>query len=272
MPSPFPGMDPYLEDSEIWRGFHHLLADEIITQLNPRIGPKYFADVEVRTIREDVLIATIDTFFPDAAVLKRTPPPLLYGGEALAIAIPEAPLKRMIKIEDQIKLRTIEIKVTETGTLVTALELLSPYNKRPGKGSQTYRQKRRTLLHSAIHFIEIDLLRGGERPGFEVNEPPVATDYILLVNRNGNGGNTRISEIWPVALNEPLPLLPVPLLPPDPDVPLNLGAALQSVYTRAGYDWRINYQRPLPPPALRPDMTSWLREVLPEVGKGSTKI
>jgi hypothetical protein len=162
---------------------------------------------------------------------------------------------------------SFEIKVTETGALVTAIELLSPYNKRGGEGIETYRQKRRTLLHSAIHLIEIDLLRGGERPGFEVNEPPLATDYILLVNRSSNGGDIRLSEIWPMALNEPLPLLPVPLLPPDFDVPLNLGEALRAVYTRAGYDWRINYQRPLPAPALRPDMASWLQEALPKVGK-----
>ena len=47
MPSPFPGMDPYLEDPPIWPGFHHSLAEDIKAQLNGLIGPKYYADVEI---------------------------------------------------------------------------------------------------------------------------------------------------------------------------------------------------------------------------------
>ena len=52
MPSPFPGMDPYLEHSEIWPGFHHRLANEIADQLNPLIEPKYYADIEVRIVHQ----------------------------------------------------------------------------------------------------------------------------------------------------------------------------------------------------------------------------
>ncbi len=63
-----------------------------------------------------------------------------------------------------------------------------------------------------------------------------------------------------MALNEPLPLLPVPLLSPDPDVPLNLNTALAAVYTRAGYDWRIDYDRPVPPPDVRPAMAEWFQQ------------
>ncbi len=151
----------------------------------------------------------------------------------------------------------MQVKTTETGHLVTAIEILSPHNKRPGQGLEAYRRKRSQILRSPVHLIELDLLRGGERPGPEVNEPPQEADYILLVNRS-SGSDQRLSEIWPVALNGPLPLLPVPLLPPDADVPLDLGAVLRSVYSRAGYDWRIDYQRPVPPPALRSEMKDWL--------------
>ncbi len=84
---------------------------------------------------------------------------------------------------------------------------------------------------------------------------PIDTDYILLVNRYGL---KRISEIWPAALNEPLPLIPVPLLPPDPDVPLDLNAAIREVYAGSRYDRRIAYQLPVPPPALRPAMAEWV--------------
>ena len=44
MESPFPGMDPYLEDPAIWRGFHHGLAEEIRARLNMSLEPKYYAD------------------------------------------------------------------------------------------------------------------------------------------------------------------------------------------------------------------------------------
>ncbi|MBI2876268.1 MAG: DUF4058 family protein, partial [Candidatus Tectomicrobia bacterium] len=116
------------------------------------------------------------------------------------------------------------------------------------------------LLLSPVHLVEIDLLRGGERPGREVADPPLEADYILLVNRCRAGDERRISEIWPVALQEPLPVLPVPLLPPDPDVALELNAAIRAVYVRAGYAWRIHYQRPVPPPELRPEMAVWLKQ------------
>jgi hypothetical protein len=47
-------------------------------------------------------------------------------------------------------------------------------------------------------------------------------------------------------------------LSPDPDVPLDLGAALKNVYTRAAYVRRIDYQQPIPQPSLRPAMKTWL--------------
>jgi hypothetical protein len=70
-------------------------------------------------------------------------------------------------------------------------------------------------------------------------------------------GDDRIPEIWPVALNEPLPDLPIPLLPPDPDVILHLNEAVKSIYDRAAYARRIDYQPPLPPPKLRPSLQGW---------------
>jgi hypothetical protein len=258
-------MDPYLEARHIWHGFHNFLAVEIVTQLNPYLGPKYYADIEVRTVVEDITIATTRPIHPDVAVLERTDLEISpHAGPITAIvAIPAAPIQRTIQVASQTKLRAVRIYTTDADQLVTSIEILSPFNKRPGKGIEDYRHKRSQLLQSPVHLIEIDLLRGGERPGPEVNEPPLETDYTLLVNRAA--ADIRLSEIWPLALNEPLPLLPVPLLSPDPDVPLDLKAALQSIYARAGYDWRIDYKQPVPLPELRPEMATWLRQRLPEV-------
>ncbi|HMN31421.1 MAG TPA: DUF4058 family protein [Caldilineaceae bacterium] len=255
MGSPFPGMDPYLEDQDIWRGFHHYLADDIATALNARLSERYFADVEVRSTIEEIDVETRDVY-PDAIVVEVASP--LSSAAPAAVAIPEAPIQRTATVAIETKLRAVHIYVTKTRRLVTSIELLSPANKR-GDGLIKYRRKRRKILLSTVHLIEIDLVRGGQRPGNEVNEPPLDTDYVLLVNR-ANDSHRRISEIWPVALNEPLPTLPVPLLEPDPDIPLDMTQIVNTIYMRAVYARRIDYSEPVPPPKLRPPMEHWWAE------------
>ncbi len=261
MPSPFPGMDPYLEARAIWSGFHHRLANELADRLNRHIGPKYYADVEVHTVVEDIGIAASKTVYPDVGVVEPIPSvPSVSTAVAEAIVSP-APIRRMA-VTGQARLRSVRVYVTETDELITAIEILSPYNKR-GEGAAEYRRKRSALLNAPVHLVEIDLLRGGQRPGPEVDEPPVEdADYILLVNRSCEDDPRRISEIWPVWLSEALPALPVPLASPDPDVALDLNAAIHAVYARAGYDWRLQYDQPVPPPRLRPDMAAWLGQHL----------
>lgn len=253
MASPFPGMDPYLEAPEIWRGFHHSLADEIKAQLNAVLSPRYYADVEVRTVLEEVGIAATKTVYPDAAVLEAT---FSVPAGPTAVAIPAAPIQRLAMLPEQHRMRTVQVRETATDSLVTAIEILSPANKR-GDGLPMYRAKRKSLLQADVHLIELDFLRGGERSGWEVKDPPLVCEYIVLVNRAFRG-DIRASEIWPVALNEPLPMCPVPLLPPDPDVALDLGEVFTNVYRRAAYDRRIDYTSPVPPPPLRPMMQAWL--------------
>jgi hypothetical protein len=249
MASPFPGMDPYLENQDLWRSFHHHLAEDIVNVLNAALSDRYFADVEIHTTVEELDIAT-KTVYPDAVVVEIAPH--ARPSTSAAIAIPEAPIQRTATVTAPTKLRAVRVYETASRHLVTSIELLSPVNKR-GQGLEKYRQKRRRLLLSDAHLIEIDLLRGGQRPGWEVNEPALDTDYVLLVNR-ADAGERRVSHIWPVALNEPLPILPVPLLPPDPDVPLDMAFIQKNIYARAVYSRRIDYTQPVPPLKLRPAM------------------
>jgi hypothetical protein len=224
MASPFPGMNPYLEDREHWRGFHHYLADEIVKQLNPLIVPKYYADVEIHT--------------------------------SIAVAIPDAPIHRAVELVGQFKLRTVQVYETATKRVVTSIEILSPANK-TDEGFQKYRQKRSCLLRSMVHLVEIDFLRGGRRPDWEVADSPLDSDYVVLVNR-AQKGDVRISSIWPVALNETFPTVLVPLLEGDPDVPLELSKVFATVYDSYYYALRIDYMQPVPVPELRPAMQQWL--------------
>lgn len=259
MASPFPGMDPYLEGQDIWRGFHHHLAEDIVSVLNAQLSTRYFADVEVHTTIEEIEISRAH-LYPDAIVVEVDP--YVYTPSAAAVAIPDAPIQRTAALTAPTKLRAVRVYETESRQLVTTVEILSPVNKR-GQGLAKYHQKRHKILLSDVHLIEIDLLRGGQRPGWEVNEPPLDTDYVLLVNR---AGERRVSEIWPVGLNEALPTLPIPLLPPDPDVPLDMDSILKNIYSRAVYARRIDYTAPVPPPKLRRQMQAWLAQQLPNIG------
>ena len=148
----------------------------------------------------------------------------------------------------------------EVGTLrlVTAIEILSPSNKQPGHDAcEEYLRKRRVLLRSEAHLIEIDLLRGGERPPLGRPVPP-APYYVTLsrVNRR-----PRV-EVWPIQLRDKLPTIPVPLLYPDPDAPLDLGGVVAAVYERGAYGRLIDYSQPPPPPPLSDSEAAWLDERL----------
>jgi hypothetical protein len=176
------------------------------------------------------------------------------GGVALAAA----PVRRAVALSEEVKLRSVRIVHTESGDLVTSIEILSPHNKRGGEPTEDCRKKRNRILLSSAHLVEIDLLRGGERPGIEVREPPLEEEYIVLVNRGGRS-DVRVSEIWPVPLSDPLPVIPVPLIAPDPDVPLDLGKVFKVVYETSAYERRIDYGRPVPPPRLRKAMEDWLQ-------------
>ncbi|MEZ4664259.1 MAG: DUF4058 family protein [Caldilineaceae bacterium] len=83
----FPGMDPYLEDPAIWRGFHHRLADAIADGLNPSIGPKYYADIEIHTTYEEVYVGKAKPIIPDVAIVVR--PVSMGGAEMAPIAMAE---------------------------------------------------------------------------------------------------------------------------------------------------------------------------------------
>src|SRR5262245_40209073 len=69
MPSPFPGMDPYLEGAR-WMTVHAQLTAEIARQLAPKLRPKYVALTTERFVLDNadgVAVAT-STRYPDVAV------------------------------------------------------------------------------------------------------------------------------------------------------------------------------------------------------------
>lgn len=241
MPSPFPGMDPYLEGA-LWTTAHFTLSAEIVRQLAPRLRPRYLvlpAERFVMEMPESVAITTTDRY-PDASVARTS----AVAGTVQGTTVAAAPLELATVIPTAIPHVTIEIRDTAHRQLVTAIEVLSPTNKR-GEGRDEYLAKRRRLLLSTAHLLEIDLLRQGQR--VPIQQPlPWATYFIFLsrVERRP------LTEIWPLSLKNPLPVIPVPLLPGDQDVALDLQLVFTTTYDLLGYDLAFDYTQapeiPLP--------------------------
>jgi len=256
MPSPFPGMDPYIEGPEIWSDFHNNIAPEIQGQLNRVIRPRYVARLIPHVTYEVVEITQTRRIRPDLGVWQRHPPhkEMLSG---VAVIAP-APVESRVDLEFPLRYLTVEVRLTETLELITAIEILSPVNKnRKHQAYQDYQRKRRELLRSSAHLLEIDFLRAGERPPLEEPVPP-APYYVTL----SRADRRPTVEVWPIQIWDALPTVPVPLLEPDPDVPLDLSATLAAVYERGGYADLIDYRRTPPPPKLDEEEADWADEWL----------
>ena len=256
MPSPFPGMNPYLEAPDLWSGFHHDLASVIRRQIAPRLWSRYYTDIEIKmhhTEADEVRIIA-----PDVSVVRtrrRAHSELMPASPvATTLELPPAPFQYAIPVDPPEKSYSVNIYDAENNVLVTAIEILSPANKRAGHDAYfQYRRKRQRLLLSEAHLIEIDLLRGGERLPFD--RPLPNAPYVVSLSRANKRPK---ADLWLLPLQDPIPLLPVPLLHPDPDVPLDLSAAVMEIYELGAYDLRIDYTIPPPPPALSLSAQQWL--------------
>jgi hypothetical protein len=249
-------MDPYIETAEFWPDFHSNLASEIQSQLNRRIQPRYFARLTPYVTYEVVEVGQVRGVRPDVGVWHlESRPPQTPGSTATVI---RAPVESLVALETPLRLHSVEVRTTAEQLLVTLIEILSPVNKRPGHEAHVaYQRKRRDLLRSTVHLMEIDLLRGGARPPLERPVPPAP--YYVVLSREQRRPTV---EVWPLRLSERLPVLPVPLLEPDPDASLDLSAAVASVYERGAYGLQIDYRQPPPSPPLSEEESRWLEEIL----------
>lgn len=266
MPSPFPGMDPYLETPHLWPDVHHELVSETRAALNLVLGPNYVARLELRVYVSDEDDPGREVIIPEVRVQTdphRKKPKRSRNGATLAVT---EPLIVPFLIDDEIEEARVEISHLESASLVTVIEVLSPTNKiRGSRGRTSFMEKRREVMGGTVHWVEFDLLRGGLP---SVTLPPlVRSDYRVLVSRAGKRSR---ACYWPFSVRQPLPVVGIPLKGKDADVPLDLGAVLQTAYERGAYDRSIDYRND-PEPPLEPEDAAWADALLREKGFRGSK-
>ena len=249
MPSPFPGMNPYLESPGMWPDFYERLITAIATALAKQIAPGFYAKIEEQLyIHEHGETRQRPFGRPDVGVLPTR------GGGGVAVAEPPAVAEsRVVTVPAHVdvqRLSSIRIFDRHSREFVTVIEVLSPANKNHGPDRDQYVSKRTQYFFSRANLVELDLLRGGPRHPWDGAVPCA---YSAAVSRAAERPNVLY---WPVQLRERLPVIPIPLRPGVPEPAVDLQALLHDVYDSAGYDGYIYDDGP-PDPPLSAEDQAW---------------
>jgi hypothetical protein len=258
MPSPFPGMDPYVERAALWPDFHDSLIMSIRAMLQPLLKPKYAALTQDRLY----VVEAERPIYPDVSVVRT--PIESAGADAVAVAEPDAPT--MFELwRDEIREPLIHIvEPAANNRVVTSIEVLSPSNKSPGEGRREYLLKREQLWRGGVNLIEIDLLRAGEptvRLSEEKRKELKPWHYLVAVTRRWPSRQ----EVYEILLEKRLPRVAIPLTPDDKDVVLDLQAVFTRTWDEGPYPELLRYDG-APPTTLTPEQAVWCHERLQEAG------
>jgi len=263
MPSPFPGMDPFLESPVYFSDLHDGLIYNLQAQLQRELPGAYYASKSDR-----VWVEVADDrrmIEPDVTVLRRpgpsgdpAPPPAKTAvAEPFVIPV----------LHDEFRETSVDIltRRAEGEAIVATIEILSAANKRPGNtGRGLYLQKQREVIDGGrTHLIEIDLLRSGthttavSRTGALRMCGPF--DYHVCLRRAGVWTE---ASVCPIRLRDRLPQFAIPLMPGDGEVIVDLQIAFDRSYDVGPFAKRVDYAGPIPEPPLAPEDTAWVAERL----------
>lgn len=253
MPSPFPGMDPFIEMQE-WSDFHARFMTVLSELLTPSIQPRYIVRVERRVYVEQPM-SDPDQAFPDIAILERTDYAQSSGRlQTSAAGSTVAPIECLLPEPHEQREYYLSIKDRETQRIVTLIELLSPSNKRKKSvGNDNYIEQRTEILQSQTNLVELDLLRAGQRVPRQAPLPP--GDYYALVCRAW-----RRADVYAWTMRQTLPSIPMPLQQDEPEPHLDLQKAFELTFDRAAYQDSLNYSQE-PNPIVTDEDAAWLSQV-----------
>lgn len=255
MSSPFPGMDPYLEDPFHWPDFHFGMNAAMREYLNRHLPPDFVAVADRYIwIHEPDAEDRMQRAKADVHLAERIPKPAGRASSFTELAPVQTILPAVLREGN----RYIRIFDRHNRRVVSVIELLSPANKTPGPDREDYLLKRSDFRASKANVIEIDLLRGGDR--MPLGEPPPAVrDYCVLVMR---ATNFPMVGVWPFTVRDPLPDIPVPLREGDPDIVLSLKKCFDHAFEAGRCLGELDYSKqPIPP--LSADDFEWSRGFVP---------
>lgn len=236
MPSPLPGMNPFLEQPELWSEFHSRMIVAIADSLDELLSRDYRVAVEKRVYlsqQDDQVLIGI----PDVAVTSAIAPAQTSSSRATAIAEPQT--VELPKLEE-IQERYLEIR-EGTGNVITTIELLSPTNKRAGEGREAYLHKRQQILGSQTNLVELDLLRGGRPLPVKGGQD---SDYRILVSPSFERPQARL---YGFNLGQEIPMFGIPLQQGAEEPTLQLQPLVHRVYDKARFALAIDYDQALTP-------------------------
>ncbi len=203
MPSPFPGMDPYLEDEKLWPAFQHALVAGLYQALLPNLVDRYRARVGQRHyVTEQALFTSV--------------------------------------IRDEHHEEFVEVRQRCDGRLVTLLDVVSPPNKTLAAARQAYLDKRQEAKNAGASIVEIDLILQGQ-PTLEYSRDGLPDwDYAVTVTRSTQPERY---EIYTATLQKKLPRFRLPLAADDRDAVLDLQTVFTRCYDQGGFGAKIDYAR-----------------------------
>lgn len=247
MPSPFPGIDPFIE-SQVWDDFHTAFIATLREAIMQRVRPQYAVAVE-----RYVFLTQGEEDDDDGEVVKIVVPnvSLVDTGHGWREAAATRGVATLKPVSHQIVLPRrrqafLTIRTPRNQKVVTVIELLSPWNKMRGTGQAEYLNKRLNVLYSTANLVELDFLRGGER--LPTRKRLQAGQFYAFVSRPKVRPDI---DVYAWTLRDPLPTLPIPLAEPDADVPIDLQSVFTTAYDRAGYDYVLDYAAAVEPPLSR---------------------
>jgi Protein of unknown function (DUF4058) len=249
-------MDPYLEDPIFWSSFHNRFLVAIADTIAPHLQPKYYVEIEARTYlddgEEDLLVG-----IPDTVVLARSQQSRTSISSSTSTAVQIRPQKVQIPVELERKERYLQVREIGTDAVITTIELLSPTNKRNGEGRDTYEAKRRNILSSRSHLVELDFLRSGNP--MSMRGMIGTMNYRILVSRSNHRPT---ADLYGFTLRDRIPTFSLPLQEPDESLAVDLQTIFDGVYDRCSYRTRLSYSNPVPPPSLSETDRLWIQELL----------
>lgn len=260
MPSPFPGMDPFIESQGLWPDFHVKFINYVQEALADALPETYEVRIDERINFIQVDDNRVQRIRPDVSIAQTAAVPSAKSATTGTATLEPVTLPE--SIEEETREAYIEIIHRAEHVLVTVLEVLSPANKN-NPGRPVCMAKRGTILQQPIHLVELDLLRAGRRHQFGRELPP--GDYYSMVSRVEH---RFACDVYAWSLRDMMPTIPIPLAQPDPDAHLDLQAVFSLTFDRGRYQRSIDYRASLVPSLNEADQ-QWMNDLLQSVRGGS---